>query len=123
MRADDAVVPASEVRRLEERVRELEPLSGRQTMLDGVNTRPIMAQQSLMPALKICPGGMGQLYAFARLICCRARNTVRSPAFTSADTVHNRQAKLRGSMRRADQKVSSPIRCCLAWQALHRGTA
>ena len=63
MRADDAVVPASEVRRLEERVRELEPLSGRQTMLDGVNTRPIMAQQSLMPALKICSGGMGQLYA------------------------------------------------------------
>jgi transposase len=32
VRADDAVVPASEVRRLEERVRELERLLGRKTM-------------------------------------------------------------------------------------------
>lgn len=32
MRADDAVVPASEVRRLEERMRELERLLGRKTM-------------------------------------------------------------------------------------------
>src|SRR6516162_7581844 len=65
----------------------------------------------------------GQLYAFARLICCRARKTVRSPAFTSDDTVHSRKATLRESMRSADQKVSSPIRCCFAWQAVQRGTA
>ena len=32
VRADDAVVPASEVRRLEEQVRELERLLGRKTM-------------------------------------------------------------------------------------------
>jgi hypothetical protein len=49
-----------------------------------------------------------------RSICCRARKTVRSPAAISDDTVHSRKATLRGSMRRADQKVSSPIRCCLA---------
>ena len=66
---------------------------------------------------------VAQLNAFARSMCCRARNTVRSPAFTSADTVHSRNATLRGSMRSADQNVSSPIRCCLAWQAVHRGTA
>ena len=28
--------------------------------------------------------------AFARSICCRARNTVRAPAFKSADTVQSR---------------------------------
>ena len=45
------------------------------------------------------------------------------PAFKSADTVHSRKATLRGSKRSADQKVSSPIRCCFAWQAVHSGTA
>ena len=44
---------------------------------------------------------------------CRARNTVRSPAST-ADIVYSRKATLTGSMRSADQKVNSPIRCCLA---------
>ena len=66
---------------------------------------------------------LSQRYAFARSIRCRARKTVRSPASTSADIVHRRKATLTGSMRSADQKVSSPIRCCLAWQALHNGTA
>src|SRR6516165_5375949 len=61
--------------------------------------------------------------ALARSICCRARKTVRSPALISADTVHSRNATLIGSMRSVDQKVSSPIRCCLAWQAAHKGTA
>ena len=62
-------------------------------------------------------------YAFAKLMCCRARKTMRSPAWTSADTVHSRKATLRGSMRSADQKLGSPIRCGLAWQAVHSGTA
>jgi hypothetical protein len=57
------------------------------------------------------------------LICCRARKTVRSPASTSDDIVHSRKATLRGSKRSADQKVSSPTRCCFAWQAVHSGTA
>jgi hypothetical protein len=55
-----------------------------------------------------------RLYAFQRSICCRARKTVRSPAGISDDTVHSRKATLSGSMRSADQKLSSPIRCCLA---------
>jgi hypothetical protein len=54
------------------------------------------------------------LYAFQRSICWRARKTVRSPAAISDDTVHSRKATLSGSMLSADQKVSSPIRCCLA---------
>jgi hypothetical protein len=57
------------------------------------------------------------------LILCRARNTVRSPASASADIVHSRKATLRGSMRSVDQKVSSPTRCCFAWQVVHSGTA
>ena len=68
-------------------------------------------------------GAFSQPYGFVRLICCRARKTVRSPASTSADTVHSRKATLRGSIRSADQKVSSPIRCCFAWQTVHSGTA
>jgi hypothetical protein len=59
--------------------------------------------------------------AFPRSMCCRARNTVRSPAFRSAETVHSRKATFRGSIRSADQNVSSPIRGCFAWQAVHRG--
>jgi hypothetical protein len=55
-----------------------------------------------------------QPYAFARTICCRARKTVRSPASRSPHKVHSREATLRGSMRSADQKVSSPTRCCFA---------
>src|SRR5712671_229480 len=54
-------------------------------------------------------GAFSQPYGFVRWICCRARKTVRSPASTSADTVHSRKATLRGSIRSADQKVSSPI--------------
>jgi hypothetical protein len=53
-----------------------------------------------------------------RLIFCRARNTVRSPTFISTDTVRSRNATLIGSIRRPDRKESSPIRCCLAWQAV-----
>src|SRR5215471_4245549 len=68
-------------------------------------------------------GAATQPYAFARLICCRARKTMRSPAFISADTVHRRKDTLRGSTRSADQKESSPTRCCFAWQVAHRGTA
>src|SRR6266481_3709340 len=68
-------------------------------------------------------GAFFQPYGFVRWICCRARKTVRSPASTSADTVHSRKATLRGSIRSADQKVSSPIRCCFAWQTVHSGTA
>ena len=64
-----------------------------------------------------------QAYAFARFICCRARNTVRSPALTSGDIVQRRNATLRGSIRNPDQKVSSPTQCCFAWQAAHKGTA
>jgi len=72
-----------------------------------------------MLAVRICSGDMvvSQPYAFARLICCRARKTMRSPASISADTVHDRKATLRESMRGAYQKVSSPTRCCFAWQA------
>ena len=33
-------------------------LSRRKTMLTGVNPRSIIAQESLMPAMKICSGGM-----------------------------------------------------------------
>jgi hypothetical protein len=33
-------------------------LSRRKTMLTGVNPRSIIAQKSLMPAMKICSGGM-----------------------------------------------------------------
>jgi len=50
----------------------------------------------------------------ARSMLWRARKTVRSPASTSADIVHNRKATLTGSRRRVDQKVSSPTRCCFA---------
>src|SRR5215469_7199243 len=46
---------------------------------------------------------------------------MRSPALISPDTVRSCKAMLRGSMRRPDQNESSPIRCCLAWQALHTG--
>ena len=67
--------------------------------------------------------GGSQPYGFAKSICCRARNTVRSPASRSAEMIHSRKATLRGSMRSADQKLSSPTRCCFAWQAAHRGTA
>jgi hypothetical protein len=41
----------------------------------------------------------------------------------SADIVHSRKATLMESMRSADQKVSSPTRCCFAWQAVRSGTA
>src|SRR5215475_7390175 len=66
---------------------------------------------------------ISQRHAFARSMCCRARKTVRSPTLRSSDTVHNRKATLIGSKRSADQKVSSPTRCCFACQALHSGTA
>jgi hypothetical protein len=66
---------------------------------------------------------VSELYAFARLMCCRARKTMRSPALRSADIVHRRNDTLRGSTRSADQKESSPIRCCFAWHVVHRGTA
>jgi hypothetical protein len=75
-----------------------------------------LAWEPSMPAMKKSSGALCFycLYAFQRSICCRARKTVRSPAAISDDMVHSRKATFRGSMRSADQKVSSPIRCCLA---------
>ena len=78
-------------------------------------SRSVLRRSRTVMAARICSRGdlplRPQLYAFARLMPCRARNTVRSPALTSPDTVHSRAATLIGSKRSADQKVSSPIRC------------
>jgi hypothetical protein len=65
-----------------------------------------------MPAVKNSCGGLCVywLYAFQRSICWRVRKTVRCPAAISDDTVHSRKAAFRGSMRSADQKVSSSTR-------------
>ena len=51
VRADDEVVAASEVRRLEERVRELERLLGRKTMeVDLARTKkPMLLSRSPLP--------------------------------------------------------------------------
>ena len=60
VRADDEVVTASEVRRLEERVRELERLPGRKTMeveilrggaRSGAGKKPILLSRSPLPEI------------------------------------------------------------------------
>jgi hypothetical protein len=86
-----------------------------------------MAQKSSMLAVRICSGGMdaSQPYAFARSICWRALKTIRSPASTSADTVHNRNATLRGSMRSAEpeRKLADPMLFRMAGGAQRNGVA
>ena len=69
VRADDAVVAASEVRRLEERVRELERLSGRKTM-----------------EVEIPQGGARSGAGKKNRPCCRTR---RFPEIPSEDDHHH----------------------------------
>ena len=68
--------------------------------------------------LRICPRSTVRLSAICLRkidLLPRAKNGTLAGCI-SADTVHRRSATLTGSMRSADQKVSSPIRCCFAWQ-------
>ena len=62
---------------------------------------------------------------FARSIRCRARKTVRAPAFSSPDQIHSRNDTLRGSMRSADQKrkLADPMLVGMAGGAQRNGIA
>jgi hypothetical protein len=78
------------------------------------NRPQVSEQDRFRPEKRRCAEGqcVGQLLAFIKSICWRARKTILSPALVSPDTVHKRPDTLSGSIRSTLQNVSSPNRCC-----------